>query len=86
MAASSLLAAVEVANHARARVASRVPATGVQRDEISCEPLVLAVAAGHPLARRTRANLQSFSSERWIADRDGAAATRSPKRPAPRPA
>ena len=46
------------------------PAPGIRRDTIAIEPLVLAVAAEHPLARRQPANLDAFASERWIADPD----------------
>lgn len=46
------------------------PAAGVRRHEIEREPLVIAVAAGHPLAPRKRADLETFAAERWIADPD----------------
>jgi DNA-binding transcriptional LysR family regulator len=45
-------------------------APGIRRDEIAREPLVLAVAAKHPLSRRARADLAACSSEPWIADPD----------------
>ena len=51
-------------------VLTRLEDAGVEREELLCEPVYLALPATHPLARRDSISVAELHDEEWIVGRD----------------